>query len=82
MRVYEYECVACGHRFELVVGFAEHDRLRDQRPPCPECSSHETNQLISSLPLQGGVRRCQRLLTPGDSQLLPGMWRQHVTIWR
>jgi putative FmdB family regulatory protein len=47
MPVYEYECVACGHRFELVVGFAEHDKLHDQRPPCPECASHETHQLIS-----------------------------------
>jgi len=32
MPIYEYECAACGHRFELLVG-----RARTDDPVCPVC---------------------------------------------
>jgi putative FmdB family regulatory protein len=48
MPIFEYECTTCGHRFELVLGFADHEKFHDQPPPCPECASRETRQLVSS----------------------------------
>ena len=40
MPIYEYECRACGHRFEALV---RHDEL----PPCPECQGRDLERLLS-----------------------------------
>ena len=40
MPIFEYECRACGHEFELLV------RPRDV-PACPECQSQELEKLLS-----------------------------------
>ena len=45
MPLYEYECEACGERFEQLVGppaGASPDELA-----CPACGSHELRKLIS-----------------------------------
>jgi putative FmdB family regulatory protein len=40
MPIYEFECAACGARFEELVA-------RDSTPPCPSCASAEVTRLIS-----------------------------------
>ena len=40
MPIYEYECRACGHRFEQLI-------LRANTPECPSCQSHDLERLIS-----------------------------------
>ena len=49
MAVYEFECQACGTRFELTVPITEQDRLRDKPPACPACKKKKkkTRQLVS-----------------------------------
>ena len=49
MPIYEYECSACGNRFEeLVYSSAEGDT-----PKCPKCASEEVNRAISSFATMG-----------------------------
>ena len=50
MPIYEYECSACGHRYEKMV------RIGGEPPPCPDCASAEVRKLISrsGFILQGG----------------------------
>ena len=47
MAVYEFECQACGHRFEVSVPINEHERLKQHSPACPSCRKHKTRQLVS-----------------------------------
>ena len=47
MAVYEFECAACGERFEVQRPMSEHDRLKEQAPLCPKCGRTETRQLVS-----------------------------------
>jgi putative FmdB family regulatory protein len=64
MPIYEYECRACGERFETFV--------RDATPPtCPACANIDLERLLSmfavrsegtrSLALQDGKRRSARV---------------------
>ena len=46
MPLYEYECGACGHRFEKIQKFS--DPLEDK---CPKCGGH-VHKLISSPAIQ------------------------------
>ncbi|MDQ6773726.1 MAG: zinc ribbon domain-containing protein [Candidatus Dormibacteraeota bacterium] len=48
MAVYEFECQACGERFEVTVAITEHDRLKHRPPACPKCAKRKTQQLASS----------------------------------
>ena len=48
MAVYEFECSACGKRFELRVPITEHDRLRREPPACPACRATQTHQVPSA----------------------------------
>lgn len=48
MPIYEYECPACGHRFESLHGLAE------PTPACPHCQA-DVRQLIS-VPVVHGER--------------------------
>jgi putative FmdB family regulatory protein len=47
MASYDFECPACGSRFELNVPMSEHDKMKDQPPACPKCGSHDARQLVS-----------------------------------
>ena len=45
--MYEYECTACGHRFERIRKFSD--------PPieeCPNCGEHTVQKLLSSPAIQ------------------------------
>ena len=51
MPIYEYECRACQHQFELLV-------LKDTTPVCPECESGDLEQLISGFAVSSeSIRR-------------------------
>lgn len=43
MPIYEYQCNACGHRFEKLQKLSA-DPIRD----CPECAQAEVRKLISA----------------------------------
>ncbi len=47
MAMYDYECGACGRRFEVRMSMSEHDRRKDDPPACPACGKTETHQLAS-----------------------------------
>jgi putative FmdB family regulatory protein len=47
MAVYEYECQACGNRFEVTRPMSQYDRLKSEPPPCPACGKAETRQVVS-----------------------------------
>lgn len=48
MPMYEYECTACGKRFDITLSITEHEKLHDSPPRCPACKSAMTRQLMSS----------------------------------
>jgi putative FmdB family regulatory protein len=69
MPIHEYECRACGERFEALV--------RDANvPPCPACASVDLERLLSmfavrsegtrSVALQDGKRRSARVKQEKD----------------
>lgn len=47
MAIYDFECGACGKRFEVNVSMTEHDRLKNDPPACPACGKRESRQLAS-----------------------------------
>jgi putative FmdB family regulatory protein len=54
MPIYEYECRACRHHFELVV-------LPTTIPACPSCQSQELERTISMFAVSSdGTRRLAR----------------------
>lgn len=44
MPTYTYACNICSHSFDLVTSI----RDRDNRPPCPECTSRATVRLSAA----------------------------------
>lgn len=44
MPLYEYECSACGERFEALVSASDKDKTQ----PCPKCESENTKRVPSS----------------------------------
>ena len=51
MPIYEYDCVACGRRFELLVGsFAEGDAPRE----CPVCGAGGCRKVFSAFAMRTG----------------------------
>jgi|SRR3954462_2092912 putative FmdB family regulatory protein len=47
MPLYEYQCDACGHRFEKIQKFS--DPLIDE---CPKCGERQVHKLVSSPAIQ------------------------------
>lgn len=51
MPYYEYECIACGHRFEALQTFEEHDRHEDHEQhhllTCPNCGCQDLEQHLA-----------------------------------
>ena len=52
MPIYEYECRACGHRFEQLI-------LYSNAPECPSCQSHDLERLISLFAVDSESTRTQ-----------------------
>lgn len=48
MAIYEFECQACGERFEVTMAISEHDRLGEKGAKCPKCGKQSSRQLVSS----------------------------------
>ena len=46
--IYEFECAQCGERFERLVRWGDHERLR-----CPACTSSRIRKLMSSFSCLG-----------------------------
>ena len=73
MPIYDFECTACGERFEALVAAAE-------RPVCPVCGAPEPARLFSPIagPLKTGLRgsaarRSDSLRHSRDEQLREGL---------
>ncbi len=47
MPMYEYECTACGHRFERIQKFSD-----SPIEECPNCGEHKVQKLLSSPAIQ------------------------------
>lgn len=47
MPIYEYECEACGHRFELIQKFSD-----PSSDVCPTCGEHKVHKRPSSPAIQ------------------------------
>lgn len=45
MAIYEFECTACGERFEVTRTMSHHDELKHQPPACPKCGQLQTREL-------------------------------------
>lgn len=48
MPLYEYQCQACDHKFELTQSLSE----KSEKPPCPQCHGSKTQRLMSSFASQ------------------------------
>lgn len=44
MPIYEYKCVKCGNKFELLQKMSE----RNKNITCPKCGAQKTEKLFSS----------------------------------
>jgi putative FmdB family regulatory protein len=56
MAIYEFECSACGERYEVTRLMSVHDRLKQQPPACRKCgatSVRERAPLINTKPPAG-----------------------------
>ncbi|MGB9802748.1 FmdB family zinc ribbon protein [Desulfofundulus sp.] len=51
MPVYDFKCNSCGHKFTVLVGIDERDRVT-----CPQCQSRDVSQLITgcAVRIKGG----------------------------
>jgi putative FmdB family regulatory protein len=45
MAIYEFECRACGERFEVTRAMSQHDELKQRPPACPKCGNAETHEV-------------------------------------
>lgn len=46
MPIYEFKCNDCGHEFDLVESFKEHDEHKEK---CPKCKSDDIEQVLSAV---------------------------------
>src|SRR5204863_8824754 len=66
MPIYEYECRACGHQFELLV-------LKPAVAACPSCRSQDLEQLLSGFAVsseaisKANVREARRKLATSSN---------------
>jgi putative FmdB family regulatory protein len=64
MPVYEYQCAACGERFEILCGLAE----RDEKAVCPSCGGRDVTQVLGGFRV--GISRTR--LNPGHFERKKG----------
>ena len=44
MPVYEFQCLKCGHRFELAESISQHEKHKEK---CPDCGSKKIQNIVS-----------------------------------
>lgn len=49
--MYEYECAACGHKFEKLKRLIN----LDGKLKCPNCGGHKTNRIFSAFMSKAGT---------------------------
>lgn len=54
MPIYEYQCRACGNRFEALV-------RHEPSPPCPECHGEDLERLLSMFAVSSETTKGQAL---------------------
>jgi putative FmdB family regulatory protein len=64
MPVYEFQCAACGERFEILCGLAE----RDDKAVCPSCGGRGVTQVLGGFRV--GISRTR--LNPGHFERKKG----------
>jgi putative FmdB family regulatory protein len=64
MPVYEFQCAACGERFEILCGLAE----RDEKAVCPSCDGRDVTQVLAGFRV--GISRTR--LNPGHFERKKG----------
>ncbi|MDD4775525.1 MAG: zinc ribbon domain-containing protein [Syntrophomonas sp.] len=42
MPIFDFRCCECGHQFDLMISYAERDKVR-----CPQCGAANPSQLLS-----------------------------------
>jgi putative FmdB family regulatory protein len=47
MPFYEYECVSCGHRFDVMLTMRERED-REKALACPSCGARKPRRMIST----------------------------------
>ena len=57
MPIYEFQCAACGERFEILSSLAD----RDEKAVCPACGGHDVSQVLGGFTV--GISRTR--LNPG-----------------
>jgi putative FmdB family regulatory protein len=46
LATYEFRCLKCGKKFEVILSFAEYDHKKG-RTKCPKCGSRRVSRQIS-----------------------------------
>lgn len=49
MPIYDFRCKKCGHKFTVITGMSERDKVT-----CPECKTREVEQLITGCSVRSG----------------------------
>jgi putative FmdB family regulatory protein len=49
MPIYDFRCSKCGHKFTVLTGMSERDRV-----VCPQCGAKEVEQLITGCSVRTG----------------------------
>ena len=57
MPIYEFQCAACGERFEILSSFED----RDEKAACPSCGGRDVSQVLGGFRV--GISRTR--LNPG-----------------
>ena len=47
MPIYEFRCLDCDERFEVVESFAEHEEHKPDEATCPKCGKDNVERLWS-----------------------------------
>ena len=46
MPIYEFNCNSCGHQFDIIESFKEHDQHKEK---CPECKSADIERVLGHI---------------------------------
>ena len=46
MPIYEFKCNSCGHQFDVIESFQEHDQHKEK---CPKCKSDDIERVMGHI---------------------------------